>query len=95
MTGMDGSANRSAWKQTKAGKKNTMGKWNCFQTILHKWAIAIGCIGILCCLCACSATDLEDIVTACAITSSLNEIFPGDPCKGDFALFGYGVTGGM
>ena len=57
---MDGSANRSAWKQTKAGKKNTMGKWNCFQTILHKWAIAIGCIGILCCLCACSATELED-----------------------------------
>ena len=37
----------------------------------------------------------KDIVTACEITSSLNEIFPGDPCKGDFALFGYGVTGGM
>ena len=26
------------------------------------------------------------------ITVSLSEVFPGDPCKGDFALFGYGVT---
>lgn len=37
----------------------------------------------------------KDIVTAVEITNRLNEIFPGDPCKGDFALFGYGVTGGM
>lgn len=33
-----------------------------------------------------------DAVTAAEITSELSEIFPGDPCKGDFALFGYGVT---
>ena len=26
------------------------------------------------------------------ITDSLAEIFPGDPCMGDFALFGYGVN---
>ena len=26
------------------------------------------------------------------ITSALAEVFPGDPCKGDFALFGYGVN---
>ena len=26
-----------------------------------------------------------------AITRSLSEVFPGDPCLGDFALFGYGV----
>lgn len=26
------------------------------------------------------------------ITKELNEIFPGDPCMGDFALFGYGVN---
>ena len=26
------------------------------------------------------------------ITDALAEIFPGDPCLGDFALFGYGVT---
>ena len=37
----------------------------------------------------------KDLVTALEITAALNEIFPGDPCKGDFALFGYGVTGGM
>ena len=30
--------------------------------------------------------------TAEEITSELSEIFPGDPCLGDFALFGYGVT---
>ena len=30
--------------------------------------------------------------TALEITAELSEIFPGDPCLGDFALFGYGVT---
>lgn len=34
----------------------------------------------------------KSIKTVDEITNSLNEIFPGDPCKGDFALFGYGVT---
>lgn len=29
--------------------------------------------------------------TAKNITRSLAEVFPGDPCLGDFALFGYGV----
>lgn len=29
--------------------------------------------------------------TAKTITRSLSEVFPGDPCLGDFALFGYGV----
>ncbi len=29
--------------------------------------------------------------TAKTITDSLSEAFPGDPCLGDFALFGYGV----
>ena len=33
-----------------------------------------------------------DIKTALEITAQLSEIFPGDPCLGDFALFGYGVT---
>ncbi len=27
-----------------------------------------------------------------SITNELNNIFPGDPCMGDFALFGYGVN---
>jgi len=34
----------------------------------------------------------KDIVTVKEITDSFSDIFPGDPCKGDFALFGYGVT---
>lgn len=45
------------------------------------------------------ATDLgltgrrqKDIVTAQEITAAFKDIWPEDPCKGDFALFGYGVT---
>ena len=34
----------------------------------------------------------KDIVTAQEITDVFREIFPHDPCLGDFALFGYGVT---
>ena len=29
--------------------------------------------------------------TAELLTSALNEVFPGDPCRGDFSLFGLGV----
>ena len=34
----------------------------------------------------------KDIVTVQEITASFGDIFPSDPCKGDFSLFGYGVT---
>lgn len=34
----------------------------------------------------------KDITTARDITDSFREIFPDDPAKGDFALFGYGVN---
>ena len=34
----------------------------------------------------------KDITTVREITDTFRDIFPGDPCKGDFALFGYGVT---
>ena len=34
----------------------------------------------------------KDIVTARDITDAFREIFPDDPLKGDFALFGYGVN---
>lgn len=34
----------------------------------------------------------KDIVTVQEITDAFGDIFPGDPCKGDFSLFGYGVT---
>ncbi len=34
----------------------------------------------------------KDIVTAKEITDAFREIWPEDPCMGDFALFGYGVN---
>ena len=34
----------------------------------------------------------KDIIMAHEITDAFREIWPDDPCKGDFALFGYGVT---
>ena len=34
----------------------------------------------------------KDIRTVREITEKLAEVFPGDPCRGDFALFGYGVA---
>ena len=34
----------------------------------------------------------KDIITAQEITDAFKGIFPDDPCLGDFALFGYGVT---
>lgn len=36
----------------------------------------------------------KDLACAMEITDSFREIFPEDPVKGDFALFGYGVTSG-
>ena len=39
-------------------------------------------------------TDAQtfSLANARKITEALSEIFPGDPCLGDFALFGYGVN---
>ena len=34
----------------------------------------------------------KDIITARQITDVFRELFPDDPCLGDFALFGYGVS---
>lgn len=34
----------------------------------------------------------KDIMTAREITDAFKEIWPDDPCRGDFALFGYGVN---
>ena len=44
--------------------------------------------------CALGLTDRKqkDIVTALQITDAFRELFPQDPAKGHFALFGYGVT---
>ncbi len=39
-----------------------------------------------------TARNSADITTAMEITSFLSEVFPGDPCKGDFALFAYAAS---
>lgn len=41
-----------------------------------------------------TARKQTDFRTADEITDYFRHIFPDDPCKGDFALFGYGVSGG-
>lgn len=35
----------------------------------------------------------KDLATAMEITGEFRTIWPDDPCRGDFALFGYGVSG--
>ena len=40
-----------------------------------------------------TAKQTFSLSNAQAITKSLSEVFPGDPVKGDFALFGAGVNG--
>ena len=37
-------------------------------------------------------TQTFSLNNARRITKALSEVFPGDPCLGDFALFGYGVN---
>lgn len=39
-----------------------------------------------------TARRSKDLATALQITDAFREIFPSDPAKGDFALFGYGVN---
>ena len=36
----------------------------------------------------------KDLATALQITDAVREIWPQDPCLGDFALFGYGIDKG-
>ena len=48
----------------------------------HRMAVELGLTG----------RRQKDIRTAMEITDCFRDIFPGDPCLGDFALFGYGVT---
>lgn len=38
-------------------------------------------------------TETFSLKNACRITAALTEVFPDDPCLGDFALFGLGVNG--
>jgi hypothetical protein len=38
-------------------------------------------------------TETFSLKNARRITAALAEVFPDDPCLGDFALFGLGVNG--
>lgn len=49
---------------------------------VHTQAVSLGLTG----------RKQKDIITVKEITDAFKEIFPDDPCLGDFALFGYGVT---
>ena len=53
-------------------------------THVHKQAIRLGL----------TKRRTPDLCTAIEITDRFAEIFPDDPTKGDFALFGYGVNNG-
>lgn len=53
-------------------------------THVHKKALRLGLV----------KRRTPDLQTAIEITDRFAEIFPDDPTKGDFALFGYGVNNG-
>lgn len=54
-------------------------------THVHKQALRLGLV----------KRRTSDLRTAIEITDRFAEIFPDDPTKGDFALFGYGVNAGL
>lgn len=54
-------------------------------THVHKQALRLGLV----------KRRTPDLRTAIEITDRFAEIFPDDPTKGDFALFGYGVNAGL
>lgn len=67
------------------------GIWNFFSprelllpldTHVHEMALELGITRRRC----------ADMKTTQEITAFMNDIFPGDPCLGDFALFGYGIN---
>lgn len=50
-------------------------------THVHRMALELGL----------TSRKRADMQTALEITGAMKEVFPNDPAKGDFALFGYGV----
>ena len=73
----DGRVDIGIWKGTDPG-----GLLIPLDVHVHEEALALGL----------TSRTRKDIETVREITDSFREVFPGDPCKGDFALFGYGVT---
>ena len=72
----DGLVDLGLWKKTK--KTDLI-----IPLDVHVYDVAVEC-GL-------TRRKQKDIVTAKQITDSFREIFPDDPCLGDFALFGYGI----
>ena len=73
----DGKVDLGVWKKTD--RRNLI-----LPLDVHVYAQACG-LGL-------TSRKQKDIVTAQEITDAFREIFPDDPCLGDFALFGYGVN---
>ena len=75
----DGKVDLGVWKNTD--KKNLILP---LDVHVYNQAVSLGL----------TSRKQKDIITALEITEAFKEIFPEDPCLGDFALFGSGVTGG-
>lgn len=73
----DGIVDLGLWKHTSPAELIIP-----LDTHVHASAIRLGITSRKC----------ADIVTAQEITEVLKEAFPGDPCKGDFALFAYAAV---
>jgi uncharacterized protein (TIGR02757 family) len=73
----DGKVDLGVWKNSDKGKLILP-----LDVHVYDQATALGLTG----------RSQKDIITAREITDAFKEIWPEDPCKGDFALFGYGVT---
>ncbi len=73
----DGKVDLGLWKNTDPGSL-------LIPLDVHVYDVAVD-LGLTC-------RKPKDIVTVKEITGAFDDVFPGDPCKGDFSLFGYGVT---
>ena len=73
----DGIVDLGLWKHTSPAELIIP-----LDTHVHASAIRLGI----------TSRKSADIVTAQEITEVLKEAFPGDPCKGDFALFAYAAV---
>ena len=72
----DGKVDLGVWKHT--GKSSLL-----IPLDVHVYEMAAS-LGL-------TSRNQKDIRTVQEITDAFREIFPDDPCKGDFALFGYGL----
>ena len=76
----DGKVDLGVWKHSS--KKNLL-----IPLDVHVYDVALD-LGL-------TSRKQKDIRTVIEITDAFREIFPDDPCKGDFSLFGYGIAKGQ